>query len=121
MALLKAEAIVTLCIEMGAADGEFSEEEMGSLVRNPEFMKLDYDSDLYVEKIKRGESTHANAVSTLRGCSLDSQIDALALVWHVLLADGVMTEGEKGVMARLLTEFDIDIDSVNNRLQNMVS
>ncbi|HJO02312.1 MAG TPA: hypothetical protein QF458_05330 [Candidatus Woesearchaeota archaeon] len=121
MALLKSEAIVTLCIEMGGADGEFSEQEMASVCRNPEFLKLDWDSDLFGEKIKRGEATHRNAVSSLKGCSLDSQIDALALVWHVLLADGVMTEGEKGVMARLLTEFDIDIDSVNNRLQNMVS
>ena len=121
MALLKAEAIVTLCMEMGGADGDFSEQEMDSLVRNPEFMKLDWDSDLFGEKIKRGESTHANAVSALKGCSLGSQIEALALVWHVLLADGVMTEGEKGVMAKLLTEFDIEIDTVNARLEKMVS
>ena len=50
--------------------------------------------------------------------SLDTQIDALALVWHVLVADGVMTEGEKTVMAELLVEFDIDIDTVNNRLKS---
>ena len=120
MALLKSEAIITLCMEMGRADGEFSEQEMESLVKNPAFMKYEWDSDLYGEKIKRGEATRENAIAALKGCSLDTQIDALALVWHVLLADGEMTEGEKDVMAQLLVKFDIDIETVNNRLKNQL-
>jgi len=121
MALLKSEAIVVLCIDMGMADGEFSKQEMKSVVQNPNFKKYEWDSDLFSEKCKRGEATRSNAIASLKGCSLDTQVDALALVWHVLLADGVMTEGEKSVMAELLVDFDIEIDTVNNRLKTQLA
>ena len=121
MSLLKSEAVVYLCCEMGAADGDFSKEEMQSLIQNPEFKKYEWDSDLYSEKCKRGEVNHANAVSALKGCSLDTQIDALALVWNVLLADGVMSEGEKGAMVKLCVEFDIEIETIVNRLNTQLA
>jgi len=123
MSLLKSEAIMTLCFEMGYSDGDYSEEEIKSVCANPRFQATagEFDWDLFSEKIKRGDANHANAVSALKGCSLDTQIDALAFVWHVLLADGVMTDEEKGVMARLLTEFDIDIETVSNRLKAQIA
>ena len=117
MPLSESEAIITLCIQMGAADGEFSEIEMQSLVKNPVFMKYEWDSDLYGEKIDKGEATRKNAIATLKESSSDTQIDALALVWHVLLADGEMGEDEKTIMAELLIEFNVDIETVNNRFK----
>jgi uncharacterized tellurite resistance protein B-like protein len=77
------------------------------------------DKDLLNLKIGRGEGTVAAAVSTLKARSLDTQLDALAIVWHVLIADGIMEEGEKQLMSELLNEFDIDIDSVTSRLEKI--
>ncbi len=37
MSLLKSEAIMTLCFEMGYSDGEYSEEEIKSVCANPRF------------------------------------------------------------------------------------
>ena len=124
MALTQAEAIQTLTIHMGLADGDYSREEMMAIIRNnPVAMKHmdNIDSDLYMLKIKRGEATKDAAISTLKARSLDTQLDALAIVWHVLLADGIMTEGEKHLMVELLTEFDIDIESVTSRLEKIIS
>jgi len=124
MALTQAEAIQTLTIHMGQADGDYSEQEMMALIRNnPVAMKhLDsIDNDLYMLKIKRGEATKDAAISTLKGRSLDTQLDALAIVWHVLLADGIMDDGEKKLMVELLVEFDIEIESVTARLEKIIS
>ena len=124
MALTQAEAIQTLTIHMGQADGDYSEQEMMALIRNnPVAMKhLDnVDHDLYMLKIKKGEATKDAAIQTLKDRSLDTQLDALAIVWHVLLADGIMDDGEQELMVELLTEFDIDIESVTSRLKKITS
>ena len=124
MALTQAEAIQTLTIHMGLADGDYSREEMMAIIRNnPVAMKHmdNIDNDLYMLKIKRGEATKDAAISTLKARSLDTQLDALAIVWHVLLADGIMTEGEKDLMAELLVGFNIDIESVTSRLEKIIS
>ena len=124
MALTQAEAIQTLTIYMGQADGDYSEQEMMTLIRNnPVAMKhMDsIDHDLYMLKIKRGEATKEAAISILKARSLDTQLDALAIVWHVLIADGVMTEGEKELMTELVVEFGIDIESVTARLEKIAS
>ena len=124
MALTQSEAIQTLTIHMGLADGDYSREEMMAIIRNnPVAMKhMDkIDDDLYMLKIKRGEATKDAAISTLKARSLDTQLDALAIVWHVLLADGIMTEGEKDLMAELLVGFNIDIESVTSRLEKIIS
>ena len=124
MALTQAEAIQTLTIYMGQADGDYSEQEMMTLIRNnPVAMKHmdNVDHDLYMLKIKRGEATKEAAISTLKARSLDTQLDALAIVWHVLIADGVMTEGEKELMTELVVEFGIDIESVTSRLEKIAS
>ena len=47
--------------------------------------------------------------------------DPLVNFWNVLLADGVMTEGEKGVMVKLCVEFDIQPETINNRLQTQLA
>jgi uncharacterized tellurite resistance protein B-like protein len=122
MALTQSEAINVLAIHMGIADGDYSKQEiMEVLQNNPTYMKHceKVDNDLLNLKIGRGEGTVAAAVSTLKARSLDTQLDALAIVWHVLIADGIMEEGEKQLMSELLNEFDIDIDSVTSRLEKI--
>ena len=122
MALTQSEAIQMLVFYMGNADGEFSEQEITEIVtKNPVFLKhfKNLDPDLLLLKIKRGEGTKEDAIETLKARSLDTQLDALAIVWHVLIADGIMEEGEKHLMAELLNEFEIDIDSVTSRLEKI--
>ena len=122
MALTQSEAIWALSFSMGMADGDFTDQELEEViynnpVYNEYFKKIDLD--LLKVKIKRGEASKEAAVSTLKARSVDTQLDALACVWHVLIADGVMAEGEKQLMAELLNEFDIDIDSVSSRLEKI--
>ena len=122
MALTQSEAINMLAIHMGQADGEFSELEMKEIIiNNPVFNKYceKIDHDLLMVKIKRGECSKDACVQTLKARSLDTQLDALAIVWHVLIADGVMTDGEKELMAELLNDFDIEIEDVNARLEKI--
>ena len=122
MALTQSESIWTLAFEMGMADGDFTDQELEEVIyNNPVYLEYfkKIDLDLLKLKIKRGEVNKDNAVSTLKGRSLGTQLDALACVWHVLIADGVMEEGEKQLMAELLNKFDIDIDSVASRLEKM--
>ena len=70
-------------------------------------------------KIKRGECSKEACIQTLKARSLDTQLDALAIVWHVLIADGVMTDGEKTLMAELLNGFNIEIEDVTARLERI--
>tara|TARA_B100000427_G_C15462070_1_gene574512 strand:- start:373 stop:747 length:375 start_codon:yes stop_codon:yes gene_type:complete len=124
MALTQSEAVATLVMEMGFADGDYSDQEIESVVyNNPVYLKYqqNIDHDLFLQKIKRGETTKQAAVSTLKNRSLDTQLNALACVWHCLLADGKMTEGEKSLMVELLVDFDIHIDDVTARLKKITS
>ncbi len=124
MALTQSEAIQALVLHMGLADGDYSEQEINEVCNNnPVFLKhcekIDYD--LFTLKIKQGKISKEAAISTLKARSLDTQLDALAIVWHVLIADGIMTEGEKQLMAELLVGFDIEIESVTSRLEKITS
>ena len=124
MALTQAEAVSALVMEMGFADGDYSDQEIEEIVyNNPVYLKYagKIDHDLYLEKIKRGEVTKEAAVATLKNRSLDTQLNALACVWHLLIADGKMTTGERDLMAELLVGFDIEIDSVVARLEKITS
>ena len=119
MALTQSEAIMQLTIFMGMADGEFTKEEMIEICNNnPVYKKHEekIDQDLLSIKIGRGEATKENAIRTLKSRSLNTQLDALAVVYHVLLADGKMEEGEKKLMVELLQEFNIGIEDVEKRL-----
>ena len=119
MALTQSEAIMQLTIFMGMADGEFTKEEMIEICNNnPVYKKHEekIDQDLLSIKIERGEATKENAIRTLKSRSLNTQLDALAVVYHVLLADRKMEEGEKKLMVELLQEFNIGIEDVEKRL-----
>ncbi|MDC0229935.1 hypothetical protein OAK48_03080 [Deltaproteobacteria bacterium] len=119
MALTQSEAIMQLTIFMGMADGEFTKEEMIEICNNnPVYKKHEekIDQDLLSIKIERGEATKENAIRTLKSRSLNTQLDALAVVYHVLLADRKMEEGEKKLMLELLQEFNIGIEDVEKRL-----
>ena len=119
MALTQSEAIMQLTIFMGMADGEFTKEEMIEICNNNSVYKKHeekIDQDLLSIKIERGEATKENAIRTLKSRSLNTQLDALAVVYHVLLADRKMEEGEKKLMVELLQEFNIGIEDVEKRL-----
>ena len=119
MALTQSEAIMQLTIFMGMADGEFTKEEMIEICNNnPVYKKHEekIDQDLLSIKIERGEATKENVIRTLKSRSLNTQLDALAVVYHVLLADRKMEEGEKKLMLELLQEFNIGIEDVEKRL-----
>ena len=122
MALTQSEAIQMLAVHMGIADGEYSETEINEVCRNnPVFLKHvgKIDNDLLTAKIKRGEASKDECVKTLKNRSLDTQLDALAIVWHVLIADGVMEDGEKDLMLELLADFDVEIDDVTARFEKI--
>ena len=107
---------------MGMADGNFSKDEVTKLENNPRFkaMNEDFDNDLFNEKMERGKATKEAAIQTLKDLDLAGQIEALAIVWNILIADGVMTPEEKALMKDLLLDFDIEIESISNRLQQML-
>ena len=89
MSLTKSEAIFSLAFQMGIADGDFSKDEVARLERNPSFITInkDFDRVKYDEKNNLEEPTKENAIQTLKSLDLNSQIEALAIVWHILIAD----------------------------------
>ena len=123
MPLTKSEAIYSLAFQMGIADGDFSIDEVARLERNPNFITIseDFDRVKYDEKNHLGETTKENAIQTLKSLDLNSQIEALAIVWHILIADGLMKTEEKALMVNLLEEFNFDISTISNKLQEMLS
>ena len=123
MPLTKSEAIYSLAFQMGIADGDFSKDEVVRLERNPSFIAIsdDFDRVKYDEKIHLGEATKENAIQTLKSLDLNTQIEAMAIVWHILIADGLMKTEEKALMVNLLEEFNIDVSTISNKLQEMLS
>ena len=123
MPLTKSEAIYSLAFQMGIADGDFSKDEVVRLERNPSFITIneDFDRVKYDEKIHLGEATKENAIQTLKSLDLNTQIEAMAIVWHILIADGLMKTEEKALMVNLLEEFNIDVSTISNKLQEMLS
>ena len=123
MSLTKSEAIYSLAFQMGIADGDFSKDEVARLERNPNYIIIneDFDRVKYEEKNNLGETTKKNAIQTLKSLDLNSQIEALAIVWHILIADGLMKTEEKVLMVNLLEEFNCDINTISNKLQEMLS
>ena len=123
MSLTKSEAIYSLAFQMGIADGDFSKDEVARLERNPNYIIIneDFDRVKYEEKNNLGETTKENAIQTLKSLDLNSQIEALAIVWHILIADGLMKTEEKVLMVNLLEEFNCDINTISNKLQEMLS
>ena len=123
MPLTKSEAIYSLAFQMGIADGDFSKDEVARLERNPSFITIneDFDRVKYDEKIHLGEATKENAIQTLKSLDQNSQVEALAIVWHILIADGLMKTEEKVLMVNLLEEFNCDINTISNKLQEMLS
>ena len=123
MPLTKSEAIYSLAFQMGIADGDFSKDEVVRLERNPSFITInkDFDRVKYDEKIHLGEATKENAIQTLKSLDLNTQIEAMAIVWHILIADGLMKPEEKVLMVNLLEEFNCDVSTISNKLQEMLS
>ena len=123
MSLTKSEAIYSLAFQMGIADGDFSKDEVARLERNPSFITIneDFDRVKYDEKIHLGEATKENAIQTLKSLDQNSQVEALAIVWHILIADGLMKTEEKALMVNLLEEFNFDVSTISNKLQEMLS
>ena len=123
MSLTKSEAIYSLAFQMGIADGDFSKDEVARLERNPNFITIsdDFDRVKYDEKIHLGEATKENAIQTLKSLDLNTQIEAMAIVWHILIADGLMKTEEKALMVNLLEEFNFDVSTISNKLQEMLS
>ena len=123
MSLTKSEAIYSLAFQMGIADGDFSKDEVARLERNPSFITIneDFDRVKYDEKIHLGEATKENAIQTLKSLDLNTQIEAMAIVWHILIADGLMKPEEKVLMVNLLEEFNCDVSTISNKLQEMLS
>jgi len=117
------ESMFILASDMGRADGEFSSEEIESLANNNAVFRNYWkkiDQDAFKGKIETGKCTKEAAVSKLKKESRTIQLDAMGIVWHVLAADGEMTEGEKALMLELLTEFNFEIDEVNSRFTEML-
>jgi len=117
------ESMFVLAFSMGYADGDFSDQEIEDLCRdNSVYRKYaeQIDNDAFKKKIKTGKCTKELAVSVVKKQSPEVQLDAMAIVWHVLVSDGVMTDDEKTLMAELLAEFDLTIDEVNDRYKQIV-
>ena len=122
MAITQSEAIVYLGYCMGRADGEWTQQEQDTWKTNPVYKKhiKAVDANLLVLKIKRGEATKEDAISTLKARTLNTQLDALAIVYHMLIKDGLMHEGEKKLMGELLGELDIELNPVKSRLNKIL-
>ncbi len=123
MTLNKAEAIHTLAVHMGISDGHFSKDEISRLEHNPKFegMRKIANYNIFDTKINPKKSTIDSAVQTLKSLDLNGQIEALSIIWHILIADGLMQPGESVLMNNLLTEFNIKIETISNNLQEMLS
>ena len=118
------ESVFISASTMGNADGSFDESEMGDVTNNnsiylQHMQQIDFDA--FKEKIDTGKCTKELAISIVKKQTNKVQLDTMAIVWHVLVSDGVMSDEEKEVMAELLTEFDMDIKDVNARYEQIVN
>ena len=118
------ESVFILASTMGNADGNLDESEMEDVTNNnPIYLEhmQQIDFDVFKEKIGTGKCTKELAVSIIKKQTDKVQLDVMAIVWHVLVSDGVMSDEEKEIMAKLLAEFNLEIDDVNKRYEEMVS
>ena len=118
----KTEAIYTLALHMGKIDGILSDDEAYKLSKNPIFNKISKDlntKDLE-KKIESGEISLESSLQFIKTLDANDQIDALTVVWHILVCDGFLNNEEKELMDYILKEVNIDLTTVSNRLQELL-
>jgi len=118
----KAEAIYSLAFHMGKVDGALSDDEAYKLSKNPIFNKISKDLNIkdVEDKIESGEISLESSVQFIKSLEANDQIDALAVVWHILACDGFLNNEEKELMDYILKEVDTELITISNRLQELL-
>ncbi|MCK9612063.1 MAG: TerB family tellurite resistance protein [Bacteroidales bacterium] len=124
MSISKSEAIVFLANNVGSSDGEFTEQEITVAMQNPAYAKAfeEYIALDGLSKVKSGELNEFYAIETLKKLSKDDQIEALAICFGIVMADGIMSDDEKDYLLKIAMRIgDIDWETVNSKYLEMKS
>jgi len=124
MSLNKSEVIYLLAIHMSKADRDLSEEELNEVLsKNPILQKVHpkVDESVLLKKMKRGKVSILECIKALKKFSKKTQIDALTVAFHVLAVDGKVKKGESKLMAKLLTELNIDLETVTKGYYDLLT
>tara|TARA_B100001250_G_scaffold403502_1_gene418137 strand:- start:353 stop:679 length:327 start_codon:yes stop_codon:yes gene_type:complete len=107
---------------MGKVDGALSDDEAYKLSKNPIFNKISKDLNIkdVEDKIESGEISLESSVQFIKSLEANDQIDALAVVWHILACDGFLNNEEKELMDYILKEVDTELITISNRLQELL-
>ncbi len=118
----KTEAIYSLAFQMGKADGALSDDEASKLSNNPVLNKISKDLNIkdVEDKIESGEISLESSLQFIKSLEANDQIDALAVVWHILACDGFLNNEEKELMDYILKEVDMELITISNRLQELL-
>ena len=124
MSLNKSEVIYLLAIHMSKADRDLSEEELDEVLsKNPILQKAHgkVDQNVLLKKMKRGKVSILECIKALKKFSKKTQIDALTVAFHVLAVDGKKKKGESKLMTKLLTELNIDLETVTKGYYDLLT
>lgn len=124
MNITKSEAIVMLAMHIGNADGEFSIQEIDDAITKTPALKeamREAESTDWLSKYRMKELNADTAIKALEHLSPDDRTEAMAICWGIVLADGIVTDGERTIMEKWTATLGIKIDAVKAKYKQLSS
>ena len=124
MTLKQAEAVIALASLVGNVDGGWSKDEQDEILQhNSAFREYfsDIDLDVLLVRINRGEITRQKCIDTLKTKNIEHQLNAITIAYHIMAADGKITQGEQELLDKVVHELEIDMSIAMNRLDGQIT
>ena len=102
----KSHATIYLVRLMGLSDGEWTEEEMMSAIQLGNLSSDLEEAPDWGEKISSLELNETSAIDILNQESKEVQMQCLINILLTAFADGVLDDGEKTVLARIISKLN---------------
>jgi len=102
----KSHATIFLVRLMGESDGNWSEEEMESALILGNLRSALEEAPDWGDRILSFELNETSAIEILNQESRDVQMECLVNVLLTAFADGVLDDGEKTVLARIMSKLN---------------
>ena len=102
----KSHATIYLVSLMGGSDGEWTEEEMLTALSLGNLSSALEEAPDWVDKISSFELNETSAIDILNQESKEVQMQCLINILLTALSDGVFGDGEKTVLARIMSKLN---------------
>jgi tellurite resistance protein/SH3-like domain-containing protein len=101
-------AFMFLAHYIGKADGEWSQDEMRSVVKdkNSRLYKAHEEIEDWGEKVLSGDLNFEVSINILKQSSQEERLECLVMCYTIANSDGVFGEKEKAVFDKILGSFD---------------